>query len=766
MKNKTTFKLTTTFIVYIIFVLLFFAAFRNESSNIFFWYLTLLLLGLIGYPVSSCLFSAFSDKGYVFSKTIAIATCGMAVFWLSSYRILPFTSENCIIVSIIVGLVIALISRSGIIKYQPLDSVCLACFMQYEIAFILIFSILLYVKGFNPSAYGTERFMDYGFMTSMMNTTYFPAEDFWFSGTNLNYYYIGQYLAVFLTKLCFGEVEYTYNLMLMTIAALGMLQAFSIVSNLYRERLITEGYNIKLSAIAGTLGSLCVFVMGNFHYVIFRFILPFLNKHFGADFDEELIGTNYWFPQSTRYIGYNPETDDKTIHEFPSYSIILGDLHAHVINIVFVLTVIGLLTAYCLKYKNERKDISFDFSFLKELFIPPVIVLGFFLGLFRCTNYWDYPIYMVVSVSVILFLNLRVFGFKALTLLLTLAQTCILFVEAVIVPLPFMKSFDKMASKICLAFNHSPIYKLLILWGFFFVVLVTGLVLILVDYRVIRNNTTGKQTNPVRSFDYFMHQICISDFIVFILSMCGMGLILTPEFIYVKDIYENGFARSNTMFKLTYQGYILMALCLAYFVAKLVGSKHLNRRIWGIILTLFILIQCLYSVTAVKLYMGNVFEKEGYKGVSALYYLNHDDDFKNDIGAIEYINKNIKNKSTILEANGLSYTKYNRISVITGMPTVVGWHTHEWLWKDDVDAVNKRGDDVTAIYTSTDAAVTKKLIDSYNIDYIYVGDCEYEKYNSPETCVEIYILMSMGEVVYKSPGTDDLKATYIIKVNK
>ncbi|MCF0127870.1 MAG: hypothetical protein HUJ70_04835, partial [Pseudobutyrivibrio sp.] len=328
-------------------------------------------LGVIGYPVTSNLFSAFNDKGYVFSKTIAMALCGIMVFWLSSFKILAFTSENCIIVSIITGLVIALISRGGLIKYKPVDTASAVCFLQYEIAFLAIFSLLLYVKGFNPSAYGTERFMDYGFMTSMMKTTYFPVEDFWFSGTSLNYYYLGQYMAVFLTKLCFGEVEYTYNLMLMTIAALGMLQAYSIVSNLYRERLQTEGYSLKPAAVAGVLGALCVFVMGNFHYVIFRFILPFLNKHFGTAFDEELIGAKYWFPQSTRYIGYNPETDDKTIHEFPSYSIILGDLHAHVINIIFVLTVIGILTAFCLKCKDMHKDIQFDSGLIKKVFIAP-----------------------------------------------------------------------------------------------------------------------------------------------------------------------------------------------------------------------------------------------------------------------------------------------------------------------------------------------------------------------------------------------------------
>ena len=54
---------------------------------------------------------------------------------------------------------------------------------------------------------------------------------------------------------------------------------------------------------------------------------------------------DYWFPNSTRYIGHNPLTDDQCIHEFPSYSFVLGDLHAHVVNVMFVLLTVGILYA-------------------------------------------------------------------------------------------------------------------------------------------------------------------------------------------------------------------------------------------------------------------------------------------------------------------------------------------------------------------------------------------------------------------------------------
>ena len=40
-------------------------------------------------------------------------------------------------------------------------------------------------------------------------------------------------------------------------------------------------------------------------------------------------------------------------------------------------------------------------------------------------------------------------------------------------------------------------------------------------------------------------------------------------------------------------------------------------------------------------------------------------------------------KKAVLEANGDSYSGYERVSAMTGLPTVLGWYVHEWLWRDD-----------------------------------------------------------------------------------
>ena len=81
-----------------------------------------------------------------------------------------------------------------------------------EVIFFVVFLLWTYMAGFHPAAHGTEKYMDFGFMKSMMHSTTLPSEDMWYAGKAFNYYYGGQYFAVFLTKLTGTKVEITYIL--------------------------------------------------------------------------------------------------------------------------------------------------------------------------------------------------------------------------------------------------------------------------------------------------------------------------------------------------------------------------------------------------------------------------------------------------------------------------------------------------------------------------------------------------------------------------
>lgn len=86
-----------------------------------------------------------------------------------------------------------------------------------------------------------------------------------------------------------------------------------------------------------------------------------------------------------------------------------------------------------------------------------------------------------------------------------------------------------------------------------------------------------------------------------------------------------------------------------------------------------------YFGTSVYSWFGNVFDLSEYRGLDATAYL--ENVFSEDAGAIRWLDETIEGQPVVLEANGDSYSDYERVSAMTGLPTVLGWYVHEWLWR-------------------------------------------------------------------------------------
>src|SRR6185503_20424560 len=72
-----------------------------------------------------------------------------------------------------------------------------------------------------------------------------------------------------------------------------------------------------------------------------------------------------------------------------------------------------------------------------------------------------------------------------------------------------------------------------------------------------------------------------------------------------------------------------------------------------------------------------------------------------DYTAINWINTHISGQPVMLEAQGDSYTDYERVSANTGLPTVLGWTVHEWLWRGTYDIPAPRIQEIQTMYEST-----------------------------------------------------------------
>lgn len=713
------------------------------------WWLLAAVLGVVAMPLTGRLFRTFDDRGWMFSKVLMVMIAGFLTWFLVSVKILRFTAPVCIGVTVLCAAVCVFV----LMRQQKKGRECLPLehlelVYWEEILFFALFLLWTYLAGFHPAAYGTEKFMDYGFMEAMMRSETLPAVDLWYSEGNINYYYGGQYFAVFLTKLTGTRVELTYNLMRTFVAGLAFILPFSLVYQMVKDRLghFRVGWKRVLPPVTGLVAGISVSIAGNMHYVVYAWILPLIQKLTGQEAD------SYWFPDATRYIGYNPNVDDKTIHEFPCYSFVLGDLHAHVVNIMFVLLLLGILYAWicCVRREDFPTEEEPKNFWLSQLLMPHLLLAGVLLGMFHWTNYWDFVIYFVVTGGVILFTNTILFQGKGRWILaVTAAQAAEIFGIATIVIMPFTLQFQTMVQGVALAKNHSLPHQLLILWGLPAVLVLSFVIVLLVQ----KLGPLEKKT-PYR----FLASLKVPDMFAVIIGLCALGLVLIPELVYVRDIYENGNARANTMFKLTYQAYIMFALAMAYVLFRFLAvfRKRILKVIGGAGLFLLVCTWA-YFGNCVGAWFGNVLDPSQYRGLNATAFL--ETDFPEDAAGIRWLKENIGGSPVVLEANGDSYTEYERVSAMTGLPTILGWYVHEWLWRNDVSDLNAKAADVEAIYTSGDQAQIEALLEDYDVSYIFVGSCERSKYGES---LNHDMLKSMGEIVFQ----DETYETYIVRVDK
>lgn len=719
--------------------------------SILIWWFYVLFLGLGFMPLSGFIFRRFEDRGWIFSKSIALLISSMVFFWLNSMHLLKFVQKYIFLVTIV--LIVLNFAAFIRLKMQPIfKDINLRLVLIEEGLFLFIYLLWVWIIGFKPEAYGTEKFMDYGFITAMMRALWLPFQDMWYSGETINYYYGGQYVTAWLIKLAGIDSGVGYNVMRALVVTFSFCAPFSLVWQLMRDRFGDKGREAPW--VSATLAGWAVAFCGNFHYVIYGLIKPLVASIRGSEY-------NYWFPDSTRYIGYDPDLPDKTIHEYPAYSSVLGDLHAHYLDILFVVTVTAIAYAFAQRILAETNaedkktgPITTKSLLIEILAQPEIILIGFFTGIFRFTNFWDFPIYFVVCGSIVFFMNLwRYEGDIVRFLVVMGGQAAEAFTIGYIACLPFTVSFDQISSEIGLVHSHTVLYQFLILWGLPILILGGLIVMIILEQLRWKRKLNRRGEHAKKSRTRVFLDLRMPDLVVLLIGFCALGLILMPEVIYVKDIYSGEHYRANTMFKLTYQAFILFGMMMGYSIERcyLVGKKV--GRIFALTALVLVVFTAGYTFKSVNSWFGNVFDPRDRISTDASVFV--DESFTSDYGAICWLNNKVSGSPVVLEAPGDSYSDYQRVSVATGLPTILGWYVHEWLWRNDTDAMNVRAADAQTIYTSTDEETVRQLIRKYDIAYIYIGQLERQKY--PDLNDEM--LQKIGKVAYS-----DGETTYIMRV--
>ena len=226
------------------------------------------------------------------------------------------------------------------------------------------------------------------------------------------------------------------------------------------------------------------------------------------------------------------------------------------------------------------------------------------------------------------------------------------------------------------------------------------------------------------------------------LAALGLLLIMGSELLFIGDTFGN---RMNTVFKLYYQAWILLAVVSGFALyywhslrASLSGWRRSLTTLWAGIFVVLLAGSIYYPPAAIvskgESFGGGV-SLDGLAFVAKRRLAEYE--------AIEYLKKNIQRDTALIEAVGEYNTSVRvhdqttiggfdagLISRSTGMPTVLNWPGHERQWRGATDRVDTRDQDVTRIYQTLVPEEAKSLMAKYDVTYVYVGPREREKYGA------------------------------------
>jgi uncharacterized membrane protein len=625
----------------------------SDLGIIFKVYFISLGLQLLMWPWVSKWFKEFADKGWALGRVLGLLSIGLPIWFLG--HLLPVNTDLgvgvVILVLVLIGLrKLRLRSTSGEpTSVTPEEKLRMRRMILVEEGlFLLGFLGLSLVRGFQPDILGLEKFMDFGFVKQYLVSVKLPVNDMWLAGEPINYYSFGHFLTSILVRVWGVGLGVGYNLMLAWILGTSLALSFSIVVNLGG------------GMIGGMMGSLLACLGGNSHAIWYFF----KNKGF----------TSYWYADATRFI-------ENTIHEYPGYSFVVSDLHAHVLGLPVVLAFILVLIG-----KNTRNW----------------VVLGVLMGVMAMTNTWDVAVYGLL-LGVFSLINFKNEYFKKLFLVVGVAG---------VVAIPWLVNFISFSDGVSVVNSRSPLWQMGVLWGGHLVVTVVALWLVI-----------GKKVKK-------------KNLVVVALGVTAVLLLLIPEVLYVKDIYTSH-QRANTMFKLTYQAFIMMSLLFGWVIGRrkrLQIGTFVLVALWGGLM--------LFPTQAFNSYYGGF---KDYKGIDGLAWLRRDND---KWEMVKYLEGN-SNGNNLVEAVGDSYSEMNGVSVFSGTPTVVGWRVHEWLWRGGYDVVRERESKVRDFYQTGD----KELLEGFNVGWVVVGEDEMREYKVDENS-----LLELGQEAWRG------EESYLIKI--
>lgn len=780
---------------------------RYPYLGLLLWYVFVFVLGLVSYPLTRLALPGLQEGSYPLSRILGLALLAY-LSWLGGSVGIPYTRAS-------IGLALGLITVAGLgVAWMRREQISedwkshRRFFLIVEGLFLAFFLFDLFIRIGNPDlwhpAKGGERPMDFSYLNAVLKSTSFPPYDPWYAGGYINYYYYGFVLVGTPVKLLGIVPSIAYNFILPTLFAMVAMGAFTVGSQLVqtaKSKMQDVSRSVislltSVPVLSGIFAALLTVVLGNLGTVqmlyqgfqrmaapggvidnanIFQRWIWAATGLFKAFTGTPLPfgpGDWYWFP--SRVI---PAPNDvQPITEFPFFTFLYSDLHAHMIVLPLALFVIAWVISI-IKTRARMTPLEWLASFFAG---------GMMIGAIYPTNLSDLYTYLLIALAVlacVLWFYADVSRTRWLPSLSPLAKRLAVIAVALITLTglsfflyePYRAWYSQFYGGVDPWLgSHTPIWSYLTHWGLFLFLIVSWMVW---ETREWMANTPASSLSKLRPFALWIEGVLavivlvllylafkgvqvswlalplavwagvlllrpgLADEKRFVLFLVGTALLIT---IVVEVVVVRGdIGRMNTVFKFYLQAWVMLAVsAAAAFGWLLMGIPQWLpswRTVFQSGLTLLTAGALLFTITAATDKIHDRMAPQAPHTLDSMTYMKyatysefaHDFPLGEDYDAIRWLQDNVKGSPVIVEAApaGVQYAWLSRITIYTGLPGVVGWQWHQQQQRVTFsDQVVQRGVEVDQFYNTTDQNAALAFLHKYNVRYIIVGQLELAKY--------------------------------------
>ena len=793
------------------------------------WLLVVELIYLISLPLAIIVFRPLPDRGIILARILGILVVCYLAWLVVSLGWMEFSRG---VVYLGMGVVAV---ASGVVLWFSGEEVWAflrarwKLFLASECIFLAAFLAFVAVRYFNPDLWhpyrGGEKPMELAYFSAVFRSTTLPPFDPWFAGGYLNYYYWGYFVLACINRVATILPTTAFNLAVPLFFALTFSGAFSLGYNLAAgvrnagirrpNQAGTHHSSVRTArflppAFCGAAAALFVAVIANIDGVLqvvkgawivlargeawpafdfwhsSRMIAPL------ESFEPPALA--FWLPD------HIPGDAGASWHitEFPFFTFLFADLHAHMMVIPFTLLALGLGLALVAGLRDGSKF----------WLAATGVALALTLGSLWAINSWDYPSYLLLCVAMIALAVLftRLPAQRKLILFSGLALGAVAL--SLLFFLPFHLYYETFNDGLDASRWRTPIERFLAIHSLFIFIVGTYLVLkTRRDLVILVRSFWGGEELPRRmewlrlvvallvivgllfvAIGYFTVGLMLA--LLALLAVAGCRTLTVPEpsrpfealvlvilgmavlIVVGVDLVtvEGDIGRMNTLFKYYLEVWVFMAIAAAYMLWRIASSgmpelrfPHFDGRIiWASVLVILVLSSLIYTFMGTRVRVEDRFEDlpptlDGTAYMTTAQHWERDEYFSLswDLQAIQWLQDNVEGSPVVLEAHMEQYRWGGRIAIYTGLPTIIGWPWHQIQQRFDYrEQIDRRAADVRLAYDATEIAMKIELLQEYDVSYVVVGDLE--RLNYGERGLAVFDEMARRGLlsrVYENEGT-------------